>query len=37
MPWKECSVVSERLELVLLMQQPGANVAALCRRFGVSR
>jgi len=28
--------MSERLELVSLMQQP-ANVAALCRRFGVSR
>ncbi len=37
MPWKECSAVSERLELVLLMQQESGNVAALCRRFGVSR
>jgi transposase InsO family protein len=37
MPWKECSAMSERLELVLLMRQEPANVAALCRRFGVSR
>jgi transposase InsO family protein len=37
MPWKECSVVSERLELVSLMRQPAANVTELCRRFGVSR
>jgi transposase InsO family protein len=37
MPWKECSIVSERQELVLLMQQPQANITALCRRFGVSR
>ena len=26
-----------RLEFVMLARQPGANVAALCRRFGISR
>jgi transposase InsO family protein len=29
--------MSERLELITLMEQPESNVAALCRRFGVSR
>ena len=37
MPWKESTLMSSRLELVLLVQQPDANVAALCRAFGVSR
>jgi transposase InsO family protein len=37
MPWKECSSMSQRLELVKLAQAEGANVAELCRRFGVSR
>jgi transposase-like protein len=26
-----------RMEFVMLAGQPGANVAALCRRFGISR
>ncbi|HUW32346.1 MAG TPA: IS481 family transposase [Planctomycetota bacterium] len=37
MPWKECDTVSLRRELVELALAEGANVAALCRRFGVSR
>jgi transposase InsO family protein len=37
MPWKECSAVSARLEFVELAQSEGANVALLCRRFGISR
>jgi transposase InsO family protein len=37
MPWKEATPMSSRLEFILLVQQPGANVAALCRSFGVSR
>ena len=37
MPWKECTLVSERWEFVELASRPGANVAALCRRFGISR
>jgi transposase InsO family protein len=37
MPWKECSPVSERLELVELAQRGVGDFALLCRRFGVSR
>jgi transposase InsO family protein len=37
MPWKEQSPVSLREEFVSFASRPGANVAALCRRFGVSR
>ena len=37
MSWKESDRVSERLEFVKLAGVEGANIAALCRRFGVSR
>jgi transposase InsO family protein len=37
MPWKEVSVMSARREFVQLADQPGANIAQLCRRFGISR
>ena len=37
MPWKVRDAMSERLDLVTLAGQPGANMAELCRRFGVSR
>jgi transposase InsO family protein len=37
MPWKECDMAVLRMELVRLMSAENANVAALCRRFGVSR
>lgn len=37
MPWKECTCMSQRLEFVELAGAEGANVALLCRRFGVSR
>lgn len=37
MPWKECSAVSQRVEFVRLAQAAAANVAELCRRFGISR
>lgn len=37
MPWKEVSVMYSRQEFVQLAAQPGANVAQLCRRFGISR
>ena len=36
MVWMEKSVVSQRQEFVLLAQQEGANVRALCRQFGIS-
>lgn len=37
MPWKECDLVSSREEFVRLGTAKGANVAELCRRFGISR
>ena len=37
MPWKVQSPMSVREEFVAFASQPDANVAALCRRFGVSR
>ena len=37
MPWKVRDAMSERLDLVTLAGQPGANMAELCRRFGISR
>lgn len=37
MPWKECDTVSLRREFVELAMAEGANVAALCRRLGISR
>ena len=37
MPWRECSAVSEREEFVRLAHGPSANVASLCRGFGISR
>ena len=36
MPWQECSVETLRLEFVMLAQQEGANIRALCRRFSIS-
>lgn len=37
MPWKECSPMSLRLEFVELASGKGANMALLCRRFGIAR
>jgi len=37
MGWKECDCVSLRREFVGLVSVDGANVSALCRRFGISR
>lgn len=37
MPWQECSAVSQRVEFVRLAQAGSTSLAALCRRFGVSR
>src|SRR4051812_47675474 len=36
MPWKECSLMSSRLEFAMLARVPGANIRELCRRFGIS-
>lgn len=37
MSFKAKTVMEQRLELVRLAMQPGANISALCRRFSVSR
>jgi transposase-like protein len=37
MPWRVRDAMSERLDLVTLAGPPGADMAELCRRFGVSR
>ena len=36
MPWKEVSTMSQRHEFMLLAQQPGVSLRALCRRFEIS-
>lgn len=37
MPWKEETLMSQRLEFVLLAVQPGRNFSLLCSRFEISR
>ncbi|HYD64977.1 IS481 family transposase [Azospirillum sp.] len=37
MPFQEVSKMSLRLEFVTLASQPAANIAQLCRRYGISR
>jgi len=37
MPWKARDVMSLRREFVELAMQEGANMSALCRRYGISR
>ena len=37
MPWMTKDTVTLRLEFVSLARAPGANIAELCRRFGISR
>jgi transposase InsO family protein len=36
MPWREVSIMSARCEFIVLAQSEGANVRALCRRFGIA-
>ena len=36
MPWKECSVVEERLRFVARLLE-GEEMSFLCREFGISR
>jgi len=36
MPWREVSIMEQRREFVALASQEGANIRALCRRFGIS-
>ena len=37
MPWQEQSRMRSREEFVTFARQDGANIAALCRRYGISR
>jgi transposase InsO family protein len=37
MPWKEKTVMSQKLEMVLMASQEGANISAIARAFGVER
>lgn len=37
MPWHEVSTMSLREEFVMVARQEGANMALLCRRFGIAR
>ena len=37
MAWREISVMDQRKEFVMLARLDGANVSALCKRFGISR
>lgn len=37
MPWSEVSLMDLRKEFVMLAEQDGSNMSALCRRFGISR
>ena len=36
MPWKERTIMTERLKFVHTAQQEGANKRALCRAYGIS-
>ena len=36
MPWKECSVMEERMRFVL-RRLDGESMSDLCREFGISR
>lgn len=37
MPWKETSVMSERIEFIKLAIRPGVNFSQLCKQFDISR
>jgi transposase InsO family protein len=37
MPWRELSLMDQREAFVRSALEPGANISALCRRFGISR
>lgn len=36
MPWRKCSVLDERIRLVIRLQD-GESMASLCREIGISR
>ena len=35
MPWKECTMISERKQFVSLALEPSVNMSQLCRGFGM--
>lgn len=37
MPWRECTMISERKQFVSLALEPSVNMSQLCRGFGISR
>jgi transposase InsO family protein len=37
MPWKETTTMLERAELIKQAKEEGANISALCRKYGISR
>lgn len=37
MPWQEQTIVTVRKEFVTRAVQEGANIAALCRQYGIAR
>jgi len=37
MPWKESTVVDQRIEFVVLAREGSASMTALCHQFGISR
>lgn len=37
MPFEQKTVMEQRLELVIVASQQGANISELCRRYGISR
>ena len=37
MPWLETDVRDQRIQFVTAAMQPGANMTAVCRAFGISR
>lgn len=37
MGWREVTVMTERVEFVMLARKEGTNISELCRRYGISR
>ncbi|ODS29760.1 MAG: Integrase core domain protein [Candidatus Scalindua rubra] len=37
MPWKEVSLMFQRLEFITMVFKPGTNMTELCKQYGISR
>lgn len=37
MPWKEISLMSQRLEFITMVLKPGTNMTQLCKQYDISR